>query len=280
LIKWWTVPRLSASENGYEMGNLGERAQLSLLRVLYAPYNKRVRRTRSSEWSWSFNCPLPSSLHWEQGRRTSPDSAISQGSGYPVPFKNQEIKSNVRFREAVQFIYISVIWGNLWYFRISQLFKGVVFYRLSQLITSPVIFGFLLWYPKFWINQISAYLIQSTKFPIVHFLTKHNKFSVFSDFIVRHAIYTFSRMWIGQGKPTMAGGVRFVQQILTFWSRLYCGLADVLFNQDPWLHKLHRLVLSWLKINYRLILYCVLCIQLTHKWFSQRKRDVISINWH
>ena len=44
-----TVPRLSASENGYEMGNLGERAQLSLLRVLYAPYNKRVRRTRSSE---------------------------------------------------------------------------------------------------------------------------------------------------------------------------------------------------------------------------------------
>ncbi len=107
MIKWWTVPRLSASENGYEMGNLGERAQLSLLRVLYAPYNKRVRRTRSSEWSWSFNCPLPSSLNWEQGRRTSPDSAISQGSGYPVPFKNQEVKSNDRFREAVQFVWVS-----------------------------------------------------------------------------------------------------------------------------------------------------------------------------
>ena len=34
------------------------------------------------------------------------------------------------------------IWGYLWYFRISQVFKVVVFCRLSQYIASPVIFGF------------------------------------------------------------------------------------------------------------------------------------------
>ena len=32
-------------------------------------------------------------------------------------------------------------------------------------------------------------------------------------------------MWIGQGKPTMAGGYRLVQQIFTFLSYRYWGLV-------------------------------------------------------
>ncbi len=37
------------------------------------------------------------------------------------------------------------------------------------------------------------------------------------------ALYTFTRMWIGQGKPKVAGDFRLVQQILTFWSYRFCG---------------------------------------------------------
>ena len=41
----------------------------------------------------------------------------------------------------------------------------------------------------------------------------------------RHEISSRRIMWIGQGKYTMPGDFRFVQQILTFRAYSYCGLV-------------------------------------------------------
>ena len=68
-----------------------------------------ARRTRSSQWSWSFNCPLPSSQHWEHGWRTSPGSRYLRTVDTHYHSRIQQVKSNFKFREAVQFIWISKI---------------------------------------------------------------------------------------------------------------------------------------------------------------------------
>ena len=49
-----------------------------------------------------------------------------------------------------------------------------------------MIFGFLSWYPKFRINDISAYLVQSTKSQIEYFVSTPNKFSALPNFNLRH----------------------------------------------------------------------------------------------
>jgi len=41
---------------------------------------------------------------------------------------------------------------------------------------------------------------------------------------------TYGRMWIGQGKPTMAGSFRFVQQISMFLSCRFYGLVRLTHN--------------------------------------------------
>ena len=55
------------------------------------------------------------------------------------------------------------IWGNLWYFRISQIFKGAVYYRLSQYITS---FRPHLYY---WLNLLYLGINPSKRFLILLF---------------------------------------------------------------------------------------------------------------
>ena len=43
-------------------------------------------------------------------------------------------------------------------------------------------------------------------------------------------IYTFTRMWIVQGKPIMPGRFRIGQSILTLWSYRFCGLVCQIHN--------------------------------------------------
>ena len=55
------------------------------------------------------------------------------------PLKTCDIRLRyMHFYQSWGYIYISVVWRNLWYFMISQVFTGVVFYRLSQYITIDI----------------------------------------------------------------------------------------------------------------------------------------------
>jgi len=52
-----------------------------------------ARRTRPSQWTWSFNCPLPSNQHWEHGWRTSPGSRYLRAVDIHYHSTKHEVKS-------------------------------------------------------------------------------------------------------------------------------------------------------------------------------------------
>ena len=52
-----------------------------------------ARRTRPSQWTWSFNCPLSSNQHWEHGWRTSPGSRYLRTVDIHYHSTKHEVKS-------------------------------------------------------------------------------------------------------------------------------------------------------------------------------------------
>ena len=77
-----------------------------------------ARRTRPSQWTWSFNCPLSSNQHWEHGWRTSPGSRYLRTVDIHYHSTKHEVKSQFwipRSGSVLLYICTLEIIKNLWY---------------------------------------------------------------------------------------------------------------------------------------------------------------------